>query len=413
MRRDREWTWWGEMSGAIGDLGITLPLAFALAHTSGIPIVRILLLWGLAYVGTGLYYRVPVSVQPLKAMAVIAIGLGLGGAVLSTAAVGYGLLFVLLAATGLTRRLDRLFSRALVRGIQLGIGIMLLKKSLTLVWKQGWVLGRDGAVRWEGLLAAAAVVALLLVAAKVFRRNVSLPVILVAMLAGVLMAGRWTPPSGGGGLLAPHLPGWRDWPNLFLLLMLPQLPLTLGNAVIAASDACRQYFPGRGERATVDRLAGTIGLADVGIGLLGGFPICHGAGGIAAHARFGGRTGRTTVLIGSVFVVVGLIPGAGGVLMRTPVPVLGALLALASWEMIVLVRRLATRGEVLVACVVAAVSVTTRNLAFGLAAGWILERIQREVLHGSHRRDLHESREGDRQDVRSPRRAEARLGDRG
>ena len=139
--RRRTWSWWGELGGAVGDLGITIPLAYALVVANGFSAPRIFFLWGLAYIATGLFYRVPVSVQPLKAMAVIAIAAGLDPATIGTAAVAYGLLFVLLAASGLITRVRRLFSAALVRGIQLGIGLMLSVKALGLVLESRFVLG--------------------------------------------------------------------------------------------------------------------------------------------------------------------------------------------------------------------------------------------------------------------------------
>lgn len=66
-----------EFLGAVGDLGTTLPLAFLLIVSSGYPAARIFFLWGMAYIAVGWYYKVPVSIQPLKAMAIIAVTSGL------------------------------------------------------------------------------------------------------------------------------------------------------------------------------------------------------------------------------------------------------------------------------------------------------------------------------------------------
>jgi hypothetical protein len=217
------------------------------------------------------------------------------------------------------------------------------------------VLVLAGSLRWKGW-------------------NLTLPVIGVAVLGGVLL-GDVAPSISAGSVVQWQTPAPSAWGQLFILLMLPQLPLTLGNAVVAANDACHEYWPGRAARVSVGRLAASIGLGNVAIGLLGGFPMCHGAGGIAAHYRFGGRTGWTTVILGVALISCAVFPGVAGLVLRIPVPVLAGLLLMVAWEMIRLVGRPAPRARIAVAVVTGVVSFATRNLAVGLAAGWILERI--------------------------------------
>ncbi len=57
-----------ELDGALGDLGILLPLMVALILINGLNATSVLILVGLFYIGYGLYYRVPTPVQPLKAV---------------------------------------------------------------------------------------------------------------------------------------------------------------------------------------------------------------------------------------------------------------------------------------------------------------------------------------------------------
>jgi hypothetical protein len=162
------------------------------------------------------------------------------------------------------------------------------------------------------------------------------------------------------------------------MLMIPQLPLTLGNAVYAASEACRRFWPERAARASAARLATTIGGSNVLIGLLGGFPICHGAGGIAAHERLGGRTGGTTIILGAALVALALIPGGGQLLFLIPVPILGALLLWDSWAMVEVLGACDDLPQGLVAVTVGLLGWATHRLtiavAIGAAAEWLLRR---------------------------------------
>lgn len=379
------WSWWGEMGGAVGDLGLMVPLAFALVATNGVPAPRLAFLWGLAYVVTGLFFRVPVSVQPLKAMAVIALAAGYGLDMLTTAAFGYGVLFIVLAWTGLVTHLKRLFTPGLVRGVQLGIGLMLARKAIDLLLGSPFFLATDGTGGAIVVVACVLALVVLLVGGRLIRRPLALPMLVIGMAAGWLAGVRPDPAVAAGAPLQFTLPVWHLLPNAALLLMLPQLPLTLGNAVIAADDACHLYWRERSARVSVKRLAASIGLGNVVIGLAGGFPVCHGAGGIAAHARFGGRTGRTTVILGSVMIAVALIPGGTSVLFMIPVPILGALLLVVSWEMVRLLGKLPRRRDLAVALVTGVVAFVTRNLAIALASGWVFERLQSRALSsGAH-----------------------------
>jgi MFS superfamily sulfate permease-like transporter len=258
--------------------------------------------------------------------------------------------------------------------VQLGIGLVLARKAFGLLQGADWLLGGSADA---GLWSIAIAVATVLVLAGSLRWkgwNLTLPVIGVAVLGGVLL-GDVAPSISAGSVVQWQTPAPSAWGQLFILLMLPQLPLTLGNAVVAANDACHEYWPGRAARVSVGRLAASIGLGNVAIGLLGGFPMCHGAGGIAAHYRFGGRTGWTTVILGVALISCAVFPGVAGLVLRIPVPVLAGLLLMVAWEMIRLVGRPAPRARIAVAVVTGVVSFATRNLAVGLAAGWILERI--------------------------------------
>jgi len=285
-----------EWAGALGDLGLLLPLAFALATANGFPLGRMLLLWGLVYIATGWYYRVPVSVQPLKAMAAIAIASGLSPQMLASTAFFYGVLMVALSLTGAIGWVRRWFSAALIRGVQLGIGLILARGAIRLVVTNGFLVRTEVVNPVLGLALTAAICGLLWWALVRGRGSLAL-LLIVAGGAALGFFGISTAHSvRDAGPLAFALPNASFLLPGFLLLMIPQLPLTLGNAVFAASDTSRSLWGARAERVSPSRLGLSIGLGNMAIGLLGGFPMCHGAGGMAAHARFGGRTGGTTII---------------------------------------------------------------------------------------------------------------------
>jgi len=366
---------WNEFSGAIGDLGTTLPLAFALVISNGFPAARIFLLWGIVYVITGWYYKVPVSVQPLKAMSVIAITAGFSAGMLSTAALLYGLLFIILSSTGLIKWLQRWFSQAIVRGIQLGIGLLLAKKALALIYQKTLFLnGALPAGNWI-LLMALGTLGILILGKYLFKRPVALIVIVASVGVSLLFGVRPGVSEAAGSALYFTIPHWAQWWDILILLMIPQLPLTLGNAVYAANDACHQFWGKQASKVTAPKLASSIGISDIVIGICGGFPICHGAGGIAAHNRFGGKTGGTTIILGVAFISLALVGNLSTFLFLIPIPILGTLLLFDSWAMIVLVRRLADLPQVVVAITVGSLSLVTHNLTIALIAGLIVEQV--------------------------------------
>jgi len=366
---------WSEFSGAIGDLGTTLPLAFALVISNGFPSARIFLLWGIVYIITGWYYKVPVSVQPLKAMAVIAITAGFSAGMLSTAAVLYGVLFIILSSTGLIKWLQKWFSQAIVRGIQLGIGLLLAKKAIALIYEKTLFLnGALPAGNWI-LLMALGTLGVLIAGKYLFKRPIALVVILASIAASLFFGMRPGVEAAAGSAVQFTIPHWSQWWDILVLLMIPQLPLTLGNAVYAANDACHEFWGRQARKVSAPKLAGSIGLSDVLIGLCGGFPICHGAGGIAAHSRFGGKTGGTTIILGIAFVTLALVGNLNTFLFLIPIPILGTLLLFDSWAMIVLVRGLADLPKVITAVTVGTISLATRNLTLALIAGLVVERV--------------------------------------
>ncbi len=119
----------------------------------------------------------------------------------------------------------------------------------------------------------------------------------------------------------------------FVFIALPQLPLTLGNAVVAVTAENNRLFPDR--PTSEGKVATTTGLVNLFSGALGGVPMCHGAGGMAGHVRFGARTGGAPVILGVVLLVLGLFASTSiaTLLALFPRPLLGVILFLAGLQL--------------------------------------------------------------------------------
>lgn len=365
-----------EFSGALGDLGILIPISFALIAINGFSPFSIFLFWGSAYLFSGWHFKIPIPVQPLKAMAVICIASGFEKNIISSASVLFGLILILLSLSGIIDVVKRWFSLALIRGIQLGIGLILAKKALGLILDNGLFLTRPviSPVLSVGILL---VCTLIFLTSQRIKKKIPITVIIIAVGMGLgflLTEGTFKVPEFDYHINL-KLPEFSLLSSALILLVLPQLPLTLGNAVYSTSDLAKRLYKERAEKVTVRKLSLSIGVSDILIGLLGGFPICHGAGGMAAHYRFGGRTGGTTMILGTFLILIAI---SGDFLIKfvylIPIPVLGSLLLLTSWEMIRLIKDLRQVKQISVALIVALVSFFSKNLFIAIIIGIFWEK---------------------------------------
>jgi len=364
-----------ELTGALGDLGTLLPLAFTLILYNGYSPSVIFLLFGVVYAATGLFYKVPIAVQPLKAMAIIAITQGYSVDFLSSTSIFYGILLLFLSVTGLIKWIRILFTKPLIRGIQLGIGLILMQKAVQLVMKKGFLLQFNPFSLQVNIIILIAIIVVI----WLFQLKLSLPVNLILMAAGVAVIYLFGIKAEQVGfsyksLLSFSIPKLKYLKDALIFLIIPQLPLTLGNAVYAASDTAHTLWPKQAGKVNETRLAFSIGLSDILIGFLRGFPICHGSGGIGAHAQFGGKTGGTTIIIGVLLIITGVVPSLSAFIFLIPVPLLSAMLLFDSYRMVSLLFKLHEYRQITVAVIVGIISFLTRNLSIALAAGFIIEK---------------------------------------
>lgn len=325
-----------EVSGAFGDLGTSFPLIVGMIAAARLDATSVLVAFGLLQVLTGLVYRMPMPVQPLKAVAAIVIAQHISSNVLFGGGAAIGFLMLFLALSGLLDWLARVVPHVVVRGIQFGLGIQLTRIAVAEYVPSG---GFPGYV----LAAAAFAIVLLLLGNRKF------PPAPIVLLLGAVFAltvgGAGASAFAAMGVHAPVLfvPTGNDLWQGFLLLAIPQIPLSLGNSVLATKRVAADLFPEREPLAIK-----TIGMTYAGMNIvsafIGGVPVCHGSGGMAGHYTFGARTGGSVIIAGVGLVTIGVLFGAsfGEVALFFPKPMLGVLLLFEGVAMMLLLRDLTT-----------------------------------------------------------------------
>jgi sulfate permease, SulP family len=366
-----------ELAGAVADVGVLVPIAVALIVANGLSATAVLLPAGLLYLTAAFVYGLPVPVQPLKAFGAIAIAKGLGGDEIAAGALLMGALFLTAGRLGLLDLVARAFPRALIRGVQLTVGLLFLKIAWGLVTDpptafQPFALEPGPAV-WLGVAAFAAALVL---------KRFAISLVLVAVGTGIMVTQAAGDASfGPAAIELPSLDG-ATFLTALTVLVLPQAPLSFANSCLATADAARAYFGDRAARVRPGRLATTFGSADILAGAIGGMPVCHGAGGMTAHYAFGARTGAAPLVMGTMLVTLALAFGSGlaALLPAFPLPILAGLLATAGILHIGLLRDLRGTWSWTLALAVGAIGLELDlawGLAVGLAAWWIPIGIRR------------------------------------
>ena len=361
-----------ETAGAFADLGTLLPLALSLVVINGLHPTPVLLVPGLLYLWSGWYYRLPMPVQPLKAFSALAIGMGLAPSVIGAGAMVMGLCLLLLGASRLGDWLTRLFTLPIIRGIQVGIGLILLWSAARMI-----STAAPAALGLSPWMVAAMALALLLALLRSRRLPAGLAVLGFGVGLGLLARPvlSW---DLGPGPLRPVLPSGSEMLLALQVLVIPQLPLTFANSVVACADAARSYFGAGVTRVRPRPLLLGLSLANLAAGLVGGMPVCHGAGGMTAHVKFGARTGGAPLIVGGTLVLLALGLGEAAVplLQVIPRPVLGILLGVIGMQHALLTSD--QRGlDLALALVMGALALATGNIAVSLTVGLLVEGVRR------------------------------------
>lgn len=352
-----------EFAGAFGDIGTDLPLIIGMILAAGLHSTSVLVMFGLMQYITALTYRMPMPVQPLKAVAVIVITHKIAPDVLYGGGLAIGLIMLILAATGAISWLAKVVPRPVVRGLQLGLGIQ-----LSLLALKDYVQ-RDGV---RGYVLAA--ISFLIIVSLFGNRR--FPPALIVIVLGVAYALVFKLSvhdlANTAGFTLPQVrPVTIDSMIAGLtLLAVPQIPLSLGNSVLATRQAVEDLFPER--QIGVKKLSFTYAAMNLVNPFFGGVPTCHGSGGLVGHYTFGARTGGSIIIYGSLFLILGLFFAAGfqQVVQVFPLPVLGVLLFFEGVALMMFARTEA--GNRRDFFVVIATGIIANGLPYGYASALLI-----------------------------------------
>ncbi len=370
----------------MGDLGTLIPLAVGMIMINGLSTSGLFFSVGLFYIFSGLYYGVTVPVQPMKVIGAYAIVTAMSASQIIASGVLMGVFLLVIGATGTIRIIGKWIPTPVVRGVQISTGTLLMAQGVRfMAGSSKFQMLRQMAepylsVQSLGPIPIGIVIGIIGgVLTFLLLDNKKFPAGLLVVLFG-LGVGLVSGTHQGFdklqlGISMPQIlpfgiPTGADFTLAVLVLVLPQIPMTLGNAVIANADLSRQYFGEDSKRVTYSALCMSMSLANFLSSLLGGMPLCHGAGGLAAHYRFGARTAGSNLMIGVIFLLLAIFLGfhALAVVYLIPMSVLGVLLLFAGSQLALTIIDMKERKDLFVALVMLGITLAS-NLAVGFGVG--------------------------------------------
>ena len=367
-----------ELAGAFGDIGTDFPLIIAMILAAGLDSSSALVMFGTMQILTALIYRMPMPVQPLKAMAAIVITQEISGDILYGGGLAIGILMFILTVTKLIDLLAKVVPKCVIRGIQFGLGI-----KLSLLALGDYVASEGTHGYW--LAAVAFILTVFLIGNRKF------PAALFVIGLGVIYAFIFNVDSSdlvaSVGIQLPqlHVPEWTDILTGLVLLAIPQIPLSLGNSVLATKQVSDDLFPDR-KSLTVGKISLTYAFMNLINPFFSGIPTCHGSGGMAGHYTFGGRTGGSVVIYGSIYLFLGLFLSRGfeNFIQIFPLPVLGVILLFEGIALMLFIRDIVpSKSEFRIAILVALMAGgLTYGFVVGLLAGTSLYYLSKRGMVG-------------------------------
>lgn len=345
-----------ELAGSFGDFGTLLPFAISYFAINGMNPAGLLVMMGLANIITGIIYKLPVPIEPMKMIGVVSISQKWPPSQIYATGFATGIIWLILAFTGLIKKIAAVTPRSVVRGIQVALGIMLAIEGFKMV-STGWILG----------IASIFIVIFL-------RQSKYAPAAIVLMVLGIAVVGfrGEFPEVINFGFSLPPITGFglsEIWKGL-VLAGFAQIALTASNAIIATSALIKEYWPDR--PVSEQKLALNTGAMNTAVSFMGGMPMCHGVGGLAGQYYFGARTGGTNIMEGLIEIGLGLfLAGSIADLFAVfPNSIIGAMLLLVGIELTKFARDIKLREGPIMA-LTAGLSLAT-NMAIGFVSAVVL-----------------------------------------
>jgi len=346
-----------ELAGSLGDFGTLLPFAVGYITVCKMNPAGLLVMMGLVNIVTGLIYRLPMPVEPMKVLAAVSIAQAWTPEKVYTSGLVMGIVWLVLGATGAMDHIARLTPRSVIRGIQLSLGALLAIEGIKLI-STWWLVG------------AAAILTVVLL-----RKNRYAPASIVLVIGGIVIVACQGRLAGTGGMSLSLPPltmiAVREiWPAL-RDAGFAQIPLSATNAVIATSVLIAEYWPQR--RVTNRQLAANMGVMNVILPFFGGMPLCHGAGGLASQYYFGARTGGANIIEGTIEIALGvLLAGSiAAIFAAFPLAIIGAMMFLVGIEIVKFARDLRCNRQLVPVAATLAGSLLG-NMAVGFIAGLLV-----------------------------------------
>jgi hypothetical protein len=325
-----------EISGSVGDLGTFLPIVTALTIAHQISLPATLIFTGVFNILNGFCFGVPLPVQPMKAIAAVALLKSLTAGETQAAGVFVSISIMFLGVTGLLSWFTSAIPVPVIKGIQVGAGLSLMisagaKATHDLSWTRP---------SWDDNYLWVVFAFVCMLASAVFPRT---PYALLIFILGLVMASIQLSFDHEGRV--PHFRFWQPYtqfPNLsewkvgILEAGIGQLPLTTLNSIVAVIHLCADLFP---DTPGPTPSATSIGLSVALMNLIGcwfgAMPVCHGSGGLAAQYRFGARSGSAVIILGIFKLLVGAFFGETlvGLLQTFPTALLTVMVLAAGMEL--------------------------------------------------------------------------------
>ena len=355
-----------EFAGALGDMGTFIPLFVGLVSVCGLNPSNILVFSGLFNVISGILFGIPIAVQPMKAIATIAISEKLTPQAIFAAGLVTGLVVFFLGVTNMISYLSKVVPKPVVRGLQLGLGLKLVITGMQMVAKTNTFMGYDSIL--------VGIFSMLLVLFLLFSRR--LPGALVVFMFGFILIFLKSPQiintfKIGFSLPQFIIPAKSDFILGTIRMAVAQIPLTLLNSVVAVCALSRDLFPQR--QLSPKRVCLSVGFMNLLGCFFGAMPMCHGAGGLAAQYRFGARTGASIVSLGIFKICIGVLFGVitFKLFALFPQSVLGVLLLFAGFELAVVSRDMTNKADFFVMFLTAAATLALQSIALGFLIGFV------------------------------------------
>lgn len=321
-----------EFAGSLGDFGMILPLFVSIISIANFSVISVFVVYGSFLIVSGVYYGAPVVIQPLKAVAVLILSLKLDKEIVLGAGLSIGLVMFFFTITGFLNKLSSLVPKVVIRGVQFGIGLTLCNVAF-----KDYISVGSNAADWS-LLAISFLMALLFVRSK--RVPVSFLIVGIGIVYSIIFKNDLHFLSLSQGVnheFRFEIPSLTNLVSGFILLGIPQIPLSIGNSIFASNLLLNDYFPDK--KITVNRIGLTFSLFNILGSLFGAIPMSHASNGVAGHYTFGSRSGGSVVIFGTLFLIFGVFFSSHlkDVLNFIPLQTIGVLLFIESFVLIRLI----------------------------------------------------------------------------